>query len=94
MYAFNNQPEALDIVIRLARKENRPVNRAHQKWMLSKYRELYIPKGQKNINTVLLPRDYNSIAAILLNGGFIKSVTPYDSFYSPYKSLIKQNPRR
>jgi len=90
-YAFDHQEEAIDIVIRRARKENCGVNRTHQRWMLSHYKELYIPNGQKNINTVLLSKDYDNIANILLHGKFIKSVIPYDSFYFPYKSLMLQH---
>ncbi len=87
MYAFNHPEESLDIVIRIARKENRPVNRSHQKWMLSRYQELYIPKGQKSISSVLLSRDYNNICGIMLASSLIKRVIPYDSFYIPFKTM-------
>ena len=90
MYAFDHPEETLDIVIRIARKENRPVNRSHQQWMLARYRELYIPKGQKKITTELLPRDYRNVCDIMHNSKLIKRIVPYDSFYIPYSSMLKE----
>jgi len=90
MYAFDHPEETLDIVIRIARKENRPVNRSHQQWMLDRYRELYIPKGQKKITTELLSRDYKNVSDIMQNSKLINRIIPYDSFYIPYSSLMKE----
>lgn len=86
-YAFAHPDETLDLVIRIAKKENRPVNRSHQQWMLSRYRELYIPKGATSINTVLRPGDYGNVSTIMLNSKLIPAITPYDSFYIPYRSM-------
>ena len=88
MYAFDHPEETIDLVIRIARKENRPVNRSHQQWMLARYEELYIPKGQKSINTILLSKDYNSICNIMLNSNLISKITPFDSFYIPFSSMM------
>ena len=90
MYAFDHPNETLDIVIRIARKENRPVNLSHQQWMLARYRELYIPKGQKKITTELLSRDYKNVSDIMQNSKLINRIIPYDSFYLPYSSLMKE----
>jgi len=87
MYAFDHPEETLDIVIRIAQKENRPVNRSHQQWMLSRYRELYIPKGRKSFSTVLLAKDYDSVSRIMLNSKLIPRIIPYGSFYIPFRSL-------
>jgi len=87
MYAFDHPDEALDIVIRTARKENHPVNRSHQHWMLSHYRELYIPKGQTEINTLLLKKDYDNVSGIILTSKLIHRIIPYDSFYMPFGSM-------
>ncbi|MEI7895407.1 MAG: ABC transporter substrate-binding protein [bacterium] len=90
MFAFDHPDLTLDIVIRKTRKENRPVNLAHQKWMLNCYRELYIPKGRSSINTSLLPGDYENVSMIMLGSKMIDRIVPYDSFYAPYKSLKVQ----
>ncbi|MCX6305191.1 MAG: ABC transporter substrate-binding protein [Bacteroidetes bacterium] len=89
MYAFGHPDETLDLVIRIARKENHPVNRSHQRWMLSRYRELYIPKGSAAINTVLLQKDYDNVNEIMSESKQIDRITPFDSFYIPFTSLTQ-----
>jgi NitT/TauT family transport system substrate-binding protein len=91
MYAFEHPEETLDIVIRTTRKENRPVNRSHQEWMLRKYQELYIPKGKTTINTDLIAADYYNVSGIMLKSNLISKIVPYDSFYIPYHSLKPLN---
>ncbi|MEI7723818.1 MAG: ABC transporter substrate-binding protein [Bacteroidota bacterium] len=91
IYAFDHPEETLDIVIRTTRKENRPVNRSHQQWMLRKYRELYIPKGKTTINTDLLSADYNNVSEIMLKSNLISKIIPYDSFYIPFYSMKQLN---
>ncbi|MFZ4520225.1 MAG: ABC transporter substrate-binding protein [Bacteroidales bacterium] len=86
-YAFKHPDETLDVVIRIAKKENRPVNQSHQRWMLSRYRELYIPKGEKSINTKLLARDYDNVNNIMLSSKLISSVIPFNNFYMPFIAL-------
>lgn len=88
MYAFDHPDEAQDIMIRIIKQHNLPVNRSHQKWMLSRYRELYIPHGQKSINTILKTADYYNVSKIMFDNRLIKSIVPYDSFYIPYKTLM------
>ena len=88
-YAFNNQEEAIDIVIKFAMKLNQPVNHSHQKWMLSVYKALYFSPGSTAINTSLDEKDYDAIQQIVLESGFINKVTPYHSFYKPYDKLNK-----
>lgn len=86
-YAFNNQEEAIDIVEKYAKTQNQPVNRSHQRWMLSHYKALYILTGSDTINTDLLQKDYETVQQIMLENRFINKVTPYHSFYKPYIKL-------
>ncbi|MCX6268794.1 MAG: ABC transporter substrate-binding protein [Bacteroidetes bacterium] len=90
-YAFDHKEETIDLVVRIAKKENQPVNRAHQRWMLSRYRELYIPKGRQSINTALSSGDYNNVSEIMLNSKLISAVIPYDSFYVPFSSMLRSD---
>lgn len=82
-YAFDHQDEAIEIVVKYARSHNQPVNRPHQRWMLSHYRELYIPSGSTLINNNLRRQDYESIIQIMLDSRFITGSIPYESFYKP-----------
>ena len=86
-YAFNNQEEAIDIVVKYAKTHNQPVNRPHQRWMLSHYKTLYIKEGSKVINTDLLQKDYETVQQIMLTNSFINKFTPFSSFYKPYNKI-------
>jgi len=86
-YAFSHPDETIDIVIRIIRKEKRPVNRSHQEWMLSKYQELYIPRGKQAINTLLLQKDYINILSIMLESRLISNKVPYAAFCRHYETL-------
>jgi NitT/TauT family transport system substrate-binding protein len=87
MYAFDHPEETLDVVIRIAKKQSLPVNRSHQRWMLDCYRELYIPKGQHTINTVLRISDYLNVSRIMLQSKLIRNTVPYKDFFIPFRSL-------
>lgn len=82
-YAFDHQEEAIDITVKYARAHNQPVNRPHQIWMLSHYKELYIPGGSKVIHNDLQQKDYEAVQQIMLDSRFITRPVPFDSFYKP-----------
>jgi NitT/TauT family transport system substrate-binding protein len=84
-YAFNNQEEAIEVVVKYAKAHNQPVNRVHQRWILNHYQELYIPAGTKTINNNLKQSDYETIQQIMLEGRFINLPITYDSFNKPAK---------
>lgn len=86
-YAFNNQEEAIDIVVKYAKRMNQPVNRPHQRWMLGAYKKLYIPAGRNQINTELGRKEYEEIQRIMLEGRFVVNATPFDSIYKPCLKL-------
>jgi NitT/TauT family transport system substrate-binding protein len=95
-YAYDHPEETLDIVIRIAKNENRPVNRSHQQWMLDRYRELYLSKDKKTFNTMLAPGDYQTINGILVNSNLIDHVVPYEEFFVHYAGMKpsgSQNPK-
>jgi NitT/TauT family transport system substrate-binding protein len=88
-YAFNNQEEAVDIVVKYAKAQNQAVNHSHQRWMLSVYKTLYIPEGTSSINTNLVEKDYETIQQIMIDSRLINKITPYHLYYRPYDKLMK-----
>lgn len=83
MYAFNNPEKAIDIVVKNALKNNQPVNRVHQRWMLDRYKDLYIAKGKNSINTILMEKDYQLVGKVLKDNGLVKQIPPFNDFYQP-----------
>ena len=86
-YAFDNQEETIDIVVKYAQAQNQPVNHSHQRCMLNTYKTLYMPERSKTINTRLLKKDFEAIQKILLDNRFISKISPYDSIYKPSLKL-------
>ncbi|MBN1924803.1 MAG: ABC transporter substrate-binding protein [Prolixibacteraceae bacterium] len=82
-YAFANMDEAVDIVVNRAKGENLPVNRVHQKWMLERYRDLYLPVGSTNFHNDLSEKDYNFAAGVLFENGQIAEIPDFGSFFQP-----------
>jgi len=83
-FAFNNPEQAIDIVVACAKKENFPVNRAHQRWMLDRYRDLYYAEGK--FSTTLSQKDYMFAAKVLNESGLIKEIPDFKGFYQPCNS--------
>ena len=48
LYAFDNQEEAMDIVMKHAKSAHTGTNRAHQRWMLARMKDLIIPDGDSS----------------------------------------------
>ena len=83
MAAFSDPEMAIDIVINEAKKGNLPINRVHQKWMLDRYRDLYLSKETLKMNTVLSEKDFEFVGGALKNGGLIKELPSFGDFYQP-----------
>ena len=45
LYAFENQDDALNIVMKHAKAAHTGTNKAHQRWMLARMKELIMPEG-------------------------------------------------
>lgn len=82
-YAFSNPEEAISIVIKHGKAQKIPTNKVHQRWMLDRYKDLYMPPGQQKINTDLNPDDYANIGNLLKEQGMIQSLTPFEKFFKP-----------
>ena len=87
-YAFTHPKESIKIVIKYAMQQKAAANISHIKWMLDRYRDLYIPKGKPDINTDLSPDDYQKVAKILLDSKLISRIPKYSDFYKSYRTLI------
>ncbi len=82
-WAFEHQEAAVEAVVKYARSMNQPVNKPHQRWMLSCYKELYIPAGQTTIHNNLKQQDYEAVLQIMQESSLLNQPTPYSSFYKP-----------
>lgn len=82
-YAFDHPDEAIDIVVKHAKASKIPVNRAHQQWMLDRYRDLYRPATHQTFNTTLKAEDFQSMGKVLLDQGLIKQLPDFDEFFQP-----------
>lgn len=82
-YAFEHKEEAVDIVLEYAKREKLPVNRIHQRWMLDRYQDLYLPEGETEFNYTLAESDYLFIAGLLKENDLIAEVPPFNEFYQP-----------
>src|SRR5262245_37244934 len=85
LYAFEHEQEALDIVIKYAHAAHTGTNRAHQKWMLERMRDLIIPGGDKSDFGKLQAVDYSIVAKILHRLDLIQNTPLFSDFYKGSK---------
>ncbi|NLO43554.1 MAG: ABC transporter substrate-binding protein [Candidatus Cloacimonetes bacterium] len=71
-YAFAHPEEALDLVLRLMRKNNIPANRSHQSWMLNEMKML-----------ILVP---DKTPGRLTKADYLRAVSLLQEFYQPVKA--------
>jgi NitT/TauT family transport system substrate-binding protein len=81
LYAFSNPDEALDIMLKHISNARIPANRTHQKWMLSRMKDLISPPGQHTRIGVLEPRDYERVDYELKESDLVKRSPSYNEFY-------------
>lgn len=81
-YAFQHPEEALDIVMRYVKKARLGTNRAHQKWMLARMKDIIIP-GEKGVPIgSLSEKDYAFVAKELKSNGLIKDISDFQQFHT------------
>lgn len=85
-YAFTHKQETLDIVVKVAKNYNLPVNRVHMEWTLDRYKDLYLPEGKTEFNNILHEKDYQLVGKVLKDDKIINEIPDYNEFYQP---LIK-----
>jgi NitT/TauT family transport system substrate-binding protein len=82
-YAFEHPDEALDIVLRYMQTAHVPANRAHQRWMLERMKDLILPGNDSKALGRLNEKDYLRVAGELARKGLIKETPAFDSFAIP-----------
>ncbi|HNY12503.1 MAG TPA: ABC transporter substrate-binding protein [Candidatus Wallbacteria bacterium] len=85
-HAFENEEETLDIVIKYIKEAHMMANKANQRWMLARMRDIVIPKDANQSIGELIEKDYMKTVNVLLESGSIKISPEYKSFY---KSCVK-----
>ncbi len=81
LYVFRHPDEALDIVMKYAQDANTGTNRAHQRWMLQRMKNLIMPGGYEERLGKLDPEDYLRVGKVLQELNFIGTIPTYDEFY-------------
>ncbi len=79
-YAFEKPDEAIDIVMKYATEAKTGTNRTHQKWMLSRIKDLVQPAGSKLPIGALEEKGYQTVANELYKSGLIGRITPFVQF--------------
>lgn len=84
-YVFAHKDESIAIIEKVMKANNRPFNKAHQKWMLDRFEEIYSVKG--TIRTHLSKIDYINNTNVLMDEKVIEKVKPYEEFFQYYINL-------
>lgn len=80
-YAFDHPEEALDIILKYMELAHLPANRAHQKWMLEKMKDLMMIGNSTKLSGRLSESDYIHVSNCLKENGFINSISEFNDFY-------------
>jgi NitT/TauT family transport system substrate-binding protein len=81
LYAFAHQDEALEIVMKHAKAAHTGTNKAHQRWMLARMKDLIIPDGDTTNLGKLNPTEYALVGDILKDFRLIDRIPQYHDFY-------------
>ena len=81
LYAFDNREEAPGIVMKHAKSAHTGTNKAHQRWMLARMKDLIIPDGDPSGLWKLSPDDYALVCDILQKSRFIDRVPKFEDLY-------------
>ena len=95
-YAAKNEAETLDMVMSYCDRAQLATNRNHQRWMLRAMIELIqhrVGKESAQWGT-LLPGEYENVANVLRQQGFIQEVPRYDDFYQPAIAAVAGGAKR
>ena len=78
-HAFAHPEETLDLVLRRMKEHKVQANRAHQRWMLARMRDIVLA-GQAAPSPVLSRADYERTAVILEQQGFVAAAPDHADF--------------
>ncbi len=81
LYAFENQAETVDLVMKYADAAHTGTNKAHQRWMLARMKDLIIPDGDKTGLGKLKEADYATVAETIKSFHLIEEIPAFRDFY-------------
>ena len=80
-YAFDHPDDAVNIILKYMVAANVPANRVHQKWMLSRMKDIIYPSDADGaLPGGLRKDDYDRVGKALKESGLIRDVPDMDSF--------------
>jgi NitT/TauT family transport system substrate-binding protein len=80
-YAFSNVEEAVEIVLRYMRKAKIPANRVHQRWMLTRMKDLILSQHGQIAAGAIDHTVYEKVVLELQEQSLITSIPPFSDFY-------------
>ncbi|MFH0738813.1 MAG: ABC transporter substrate-binding protein [Candidatus Omnitrophota bacterium] len=84
LYAFEHQDEALDIILKYMRQAGIPANRAHQRWMLARMKNIIIKKDSPSGSIGTLSKgDYEKVVQELRDSKLVEGPVDFKEFYKP-----------
>jgi len=84
-WAFDNPEEALNIVMKYADAAHTGTNRAHQRWMLARMKDLMAPRTEFSRIGRLLPEDYGSVGNLLKELSVPLNLPRFEDFYRGHR---------
>jgi NitT/TauT family transport system substrate-binding protein len=87
-YAFEHPEDAIQIVQKHMKMANLPTNKAHQRWMLARMKDLISPSKNLDEFEMLSEQQYMLVAGKLKEEGLIKEIPSYKLFYQPVELEI------
>lgn len=82
-FAFEHPEEAVDIMIKKLKEAGRPGNKAHQKWMLARMKDLIFPSKNFTNFEKLSEENYIFVCEKLKEVWLINDIPPFESLYKP-----------
>lgn len=79
---FSKPDEAVDIVLKYMIKAGVPANKAHQRWMIMRIRDVMTDSSGSDIGH-LSKDSFQTVANELYKTGMIKKIPRYEDFYKP-----------
>jgi len=82
-YAFAHPEEAVDLVLARRREAHLPTNRAHQRFMLARMRDVILGQESDHVPPlgVLARADFDRVAETLVRQGFLHARPTFGDFY-------------
>jgi len=85
LYAFEHEQETLEIVMKYAQAAHTGTNKAHQRWMLARMKDLILSSGDTERVGKIRPADYELVGGVLKEFRLIDNLPNFDDFYRGQK---------